>query len=167
MTRRWEVTENEVPALMLRGKVAVDMFFSFVAQELKDQLGRHSPRDEGELAGGWEVQRLGNNSYQVETDVEHADWVYKGTGLYRGRGRIKPKSAGALVFFWKRIGRMTVWKADPGVGFARWAIARGLDPMAMWPKGQPAQDFVSPAIMETEMELEDLKDEAFRIARAT
>ncbi len=180
-THFWYVAHNGVPDHMDRGREAVNNFTDYVAEELEDRLGENAPVDDGDLARSFYNERLGASQesggvieYKVASDEPQAEITRTGSGMFNIKGStgpLKPTDAGALVFFWKRLGIKTAWKgnitSDEFAGeFYRWAVARGMQPFFKWPKGQAPNLYVNASILETYARVPDLAEKAFQTARA-
>ncbi len=168
-----EVTKNEVPDHMLRAYYAAGpLFMRKMGTHLREYLSELAPRGQtGALKGSFHSRNITDRAY-VWSDEEYAEGVDQGTGLYGpARSRIRPETAGALKFYWPKIGAMTVWKGDlpPGSARARfvaWALANNMVPFLIWPAGQPGQKFTPPAIVATEKEAYFLMRRSLKEMRA-
>lgn len=69
------------------------------AMELKGNLQRNSPVDEGKMQGSWLIRRGGGLTRKLFSSAAYTPYVNYGTGLYGPRGqKIRPKSARLLSF---------------------------------------------------------------------
>lgn len=158
---------NTVPDEMRRASESLPTGTGYVADALVDSLGITSPKERGELSRSWSQNKLRDHVHEAVSSAEHWYWLWKGTGVYVGRGRIKPTRAKALKFFWDRIGKWTIWKGDldtprEKASFGAWARARGMVPFFVWPKGIPGTPYVEEAMQMAEREIDDSYVRAMR-----
>lgn len=72
------------------------------AVELKGNLQRNSPVDEGGLQGGWYIAGIGDDNSSVYTSKKYTSYVNDGTGLYGPyKRKIYPKTKKFLAFKYK------------------------------------------------------------------
>lgn len=94
------------------------------AQATARQVSANAPRGlTGKLAQAPMVRRVVGPSeirWTVSVDVESPEgYPYdkaqeEGTGVYIGRGRIYPKRAKFLVFYWRKVGRVVAFRSVKG-----------------------------------------------------
>jgi hypothetical protein len=147
--------------------VAMRLQSEVLEEAVKDEI----PRRTGETAESWETRKIGALDYQVYSDDPVARYLYEGTGIYAGKGPIKPRQAQALKFFWDKVGAMTVWKGDLETKqekflFARWAEERGMVPILAWPKGIKPDDYIDRAEDRAENKAQECMDRAMRLTGA-
>lgn len=74
-------------------------FLDDTATELIRSLQIKSPVDEGNLQNSWTQTASDDDSRQISSDKEYADYVNNGTGVFGPTGSpILPKNGGVLVF---------------------------------------------------------------------
>jgi hypothetical protein len=83
------------------------------AQATAQAVSANAPRDTGKLANAPKVTRTvtptgGGQGYPYDVAQE------EGTGVYIGKGRIYPRRAPMLVFFWKKVGRKVAFRSVKG-----------------------------------------------------
>lgn len=103
-------------------------------QGLIGELTKNSPVDEG-LLRQWFIAQQSDEEIHIHTPARYAPWVNDGTGVYAGKGIIRPKSGKFLVF---KPGKK--WKgrvSKKGLVFLRYS------------KGQKGQKFVEKSIEAT------------------
>lgn len=94
------------------------------AAETARAVSAGAPRDTGKLAGAPRVRRVVTPTeirWTVAVDVTGGGSGYpydvaqeEGTGVYIGKGRIYPRRAPMLVFFWKKVGRRVAFRSVKG-----------------------------------------------------
>lgn len=150
-----DVTENTIPEHMWRAEMAMPLYTTYLARTLKEFLGEYAPRGEtGYLKDSFEMRWRSRESYLVFSTAHYSNFVAEGTGEYVGNGPITPDTAGALKFFWPKVGAMTVWKGNlptpnARVQFIEWAHEHGMMPFLAWPKGQTENLYPEQAILST------------------
>lgn len=148
----FRVTENTVRDHMGRATAAMPRFTHILTEHVMAYMSVFAPKGQtGQLEDSFYEIVKDAEEHHIESRVDYAEAVRSGTGIYNGNGPITPTNAGALKFFWPKVNAMTVWKGDlpPGPARARfveWAVANGMMPFLVWPKGQPPQDYVTPAL---------------------
>jgi hypothetical protein len=110
------VEQALVNRAVLRGDTA--------AQETARQMSANAPRGlTGRLAQAPKVTRTvaGTRlSWKVSVDVKSPEgYPYdvaqeEGTGVYVGKGRIYPRRARRLVFYWRKVGRVVAFRSVKG-----------------------------------------------------
>ncbi len=113
----------------------------YVGQEMLRNLSLNSPVDHG-LLRQWFFFRTSDNEIEIRSPAEYAVYVNDGTGVYAGKGLIKPKKGKALAF---KPGKK--WNGPvnkDGYAFLRYS------------KGQKGQKFVEKSMKETQSKLESL-----------
>ncbi len=82
--------------------------------ELKGNLQRNSPVDEGGLQGGWFMASVPSPGGKVYSSKKYTSWLNDGTGIYGPKGqRIYPKTKKALAFVYN--GKKVVVKNVKGI----------------------------------------------------
>ena len=67
--------------------------------ELKGNIQRNAPVDQGKLQGGWFISPYPGLGGSVHSNAHYTSYVNDGTGIYGPRGQvIRPKSKKALKF---------------------------------------------------------------------
>jgi hypothetical protein len=94
------------------------------AQATAQAVSANAPRDTGKLANAPKVTRTVTPTgitWKVAVDVTGGGQGYpydvaqeEGTGVYIGKGRIYPRRAPMLVFFWKKVGRKVAFRSVKG-----------------------------------------------------
>ncbi len=140
---------------------AASLAMEYTASDVWAGIRKKAPVDHGRLAGSFQMDRAGELSWMIHTAVHYALYVHNGTGIYGEHGTpIVPRTAGALKFFWKKTGRMMVFKGDlqssgARASFGNWAEERGMSPVFAWVKGMEARPFANWAIEDTEKRIEE------------
>ena len=122
-----------------------DRGLKYVGQEMLRNLQLNSPVDEG-LLKKWFFYDTSAERIEIRTPAEYAIYVNDGTGIYAGKGRIKPKSAKALVFKPGPKWRGPVQTSGKFKGLAAFKSI----------KGQKGQKFVEKSMKQTQSKLEQL-----------
>ncbi len=112
----------------------------YVGQEMLRNLSLNSPVDHG-LLRQWFFFRTGENDIEIRSPAEYAIYVNDGTGIYAGKGLIKP-SGKALAF--KPGPKWNGPVNKEGYAFLKYS------------KGQKGQKFVEKSMKETQSKLESL-----------
>lgn len=82
--------------------------------ELKGNLQRNSPVDEGKMQGGWFMASVPSPGGKVYSSAKYTSYVNDGTGIYGPKGKkIVPKTKKALKFVYK--GNEVVVKSVKGI----------------------------------------------------
>lgn len=93
------------------------------AQTVARQVSANAPRDKGRLAAAPTVRRdIGPSSirWTIGVDVKSPEgYPYdvaqeEGTGVYIGKGRIYPRRAKMLRFYWRKVGRFVAFRSVKG-----------------------------------------------------
>lgn len=113
---------------------AVHRTVVLAAEDLRAKLQDNSPQDTTDLMKSWYVLGSKDKERTVKSDVQYAQFVNDGTGVYVGHGKIYPKKEGGLLGPFKYNGKMI---AVP------------------WIRGQPGQHFVEKSIDETKARVEE------------
>jgi hypothetical protein len=110
-------------------------------QEMLRNLGLNSPVDEG-LLRQWFFYKTTTDEIEIRTPAPYAPLVNDGTGVYAGKGVIRPKKGKALAF-------------TPG---KKWNGPVGKDGKVFlkYSKGQKGQHFVEKSIKQTSANLEQI-----------
>lgn len=104
------------------------------AEDLRAKLQDNSPQDTTDLMKSWYVIGSKDKERIVKSDVQYAQYVNDGTGVYVGHGKIYPKKKDGLLGPFEYKGKMI---AVP------------------WIRGQPGQHFVEKSIDETKARVEE------------
>lgn len=143
--------EDDLRHLLDMSIEAARLAILYTAQEVWGNIRRFAPVDHGRLAGSFQLDRIDDFAYRIHSAVQYALFVHEGTGVYGETGQpIRPVTAQALKFYWKRIGQTVVFKGDLAphefASFANWAEERGMRPFFTWPKGMEGRPFADEAI---------------------
>lgn len=132
------------------------------AGEVWAGIRKHAPVDHGRLAGSFQMRNGGDELTKIiYTNVSYALAVHNGTGIYGESGQpIQPTTAGALKFFWKKTGRMMIFKGDlqtpqQKAMFGQWAESQGMTPVFAWVQGMKGRPYTEPAIKEADSRLNE------------
>lgn len=113
---------------------AVNRTVVLAAEDLRAKLQDNSPQDTTDLMKSWYVIGSKDKERIVKSDVQYAQYVNDGTGIYAGKGKIYPKKEGGLLGPFKYKGKMI---AVP------------------WIRGQKPQRFVEKSIKQTKARVEE------------
>lgn len=113
---------------------AVNRTVILAAEDLRTKLQDNSPQDTTDLMKSWYVLGSKDKERIVKSDVQYAQYVNDGTGVYVGHGKIFPKKKGGVLGPFKYKGKMIAVK---------------------WIRGQKGQHFVEKSIAQTEARVED------------
>lgn len=93
------------------------------AQEIAREVSANAPRDKGRLAQAPKITRdigPGSIRWTIGVDVKSPEgYPYdvaqeEGTGVYIGKGRIYPRHAKYLRFYWRKVGRFVAFRSVKG-----------------------------------------------------
>jgi len=137
------VKENQLKDLANIGfPRAVDRAIELTATDVKSNIGKEAPFDEGKLSGSYNMTKLGFAAYGIWSRVKYRWWVHEGTGIYGPhKQRIFPVRAKALRFVIN--GQVIFAKSVKGQKPNRF-IDRSIDKTS-----KRTQEFVNRAVRET------------------
>ena len=80
-------------------KEALVRAVDYTTIDMKSNIEKEAPVDEGKLQGNWHKEKLDDWVYSIFTNTEYAFWVDQGTGIYgHEQRRIYPKHGKYLSF---------------------------------------------------------------------
>ncbi len=168
---RLVVDDSQIDLLMSQAHEAVSLAMKYTAMDVFGGIGKHAPTDHGRLAGSFFPEELPDHlSWRIYSNVEYAMAVHEGTGVYGPEGHpIVPKTAKALKFFWRKTGKMMIFKGDldtprEKASFAAWARERNMTPVFSWVQGQKPNPYADRAIEDTESRVQEFAIRAVREA---
>lgn len=100
MADSFRINDTALRALLTGPNGPVWRDIQLRSNRVKNAARRLCPVDEGRLRASIDVEmrmsRVGPVG-RIGTNVEYAIWVHEGTGIYAGRGLIRPKKAGGVL----------------------------------------------------------------------
>jgi hypothetical protein len=134
-----KLSKSELNALLRSKSGPVGQDLKRRAQRVKNMARRNAPVDQGRLKGSIDFEMRVESGLlvaRVGSNLDYAIYVEKGTGIYAGRGYIKPKSGTYLRWPSSGPGSANRFK---GGKTARYVFAKRV-------KGQKAQPYLKPAL---------------------
>ena len=123
---------------------AIDLALKYTATEVWGHIRRDAPVDHGRLAGSFQLFRDDAMTYRISTEVHYALHVHDGTGIYGpSRMPIRPTTARALSFYWRKAGKQMV------VGSVAGQPGRKYTERGLMEAGGRTQEFIRRAVDET------------------
>lgn len=123
---------QHIPEIQKRG-------LNYAAQGMLRHLKQNSPVDQGHLKG-WHSENISDSEVEIKTPAEYAKFVNDGTGIYNGRGIIRPKNGSSVL----RFKPSKKWKGPvnkDGYVYLKWS------------RGQKGQHFVEKSMEQTRRQL--------------
>jgi len=140
------------------GAKAVERAGELTAADLWGNIIENSPVDHGRLAGSWNMEKVGRLTFMIYTNVEYAEAVNVGTGIYGPQKRpirsnkpgptIRPKRASVLRF---EVDGKTVFAKSVKLPHAPLSFQiNGKQVFAMSVKGFPGRRYIEKSIQQTD-----------------
>ena len=143
---------EDMQRIIAMARKSIGLALKYMATDVWGNIRRFAPTDQGRLAGSFTLEHMDELAYRISSNVHYAMFVHEGTGIYGPkRHPIVPVNAKALKFFWKKTGRVMIFKGDLQGGaekarFRGWAGQRGMTPVLAWVKGMKGRPYATQAI---------------------
>ena len=107
--------EEQLEEFIEEARQVFSRSIKYVATDVWGNVRRFAPTDHGRLAGSFDLTQDDWLTWRIYTNVHYALYVHGGTGVHGPTGqRIRPQTANALSFYWKRMGMHMIVKSVAG-----------------------------------------------------